>query len=328
MHMRLGFRLPSERGIFRYGSEAAAQPFLEHAKAIGLANEVNPLTEREARTALGNFFEARHANFEVPDCPFDIAGLMNAARDRARAHGATFRIDRVDVRKAPDAPNGYRLHTAFEMIDPRFAVICTGSATPAILEHLGLPHPLVINRSSLLVLPSADGMSAALLADRSRKLSVVRHGSVPPRGRLVVGDKGRTLVRPVDGLTRRLTRGERADLLACVPPQLRRPDLRATACHKTDYRRQDGKATVEPWVESYPEYPGLIFATPGKATMALHTAERVLRELSRPRGRQAPPRSTPGNIGPPPGNEWREPIRTHFHPAFDGIDDTESGDDQ
>src|SRR5215207_8107784 len=111
----------------------------------------------------------------------------------------SFRVDRVEVKAAPTAPNGYRLQTSDELIEPRYTVVCAGSWIPAILESLGLSHPLVINRSGLLVLPHADSMSAPLLADRSRDLSFVRHISIPPHGRLVVGDKGRASVQPKDG---------------------------------------------------------------------------------------------------------------------------------
>lgn len=325
MHRQLGFRIPAERGVFRYATEAAAQRFLEHAKGIHLDREVEKLNETSARAALGRFFEPGHANYEVPDCPFDIAGLMNAARNQARAGGATFRVERVQVEAAQDAPAGYRLSTSQELIEPRFAVVCAGSATPAILESLGLPHPLVINRSGLLVLPRADGMNAALLADRTLELSVVKHASVAPHGRLVVGDDGRARVAPADGMTRKLTPAERKKLLSCVPSSVRQRagDIRATACHKTDYLRADGKTTVEPWVESYERYPGLVFATPGKATMALYTARRILDRLLPSR------RSTPGggqSSQPPPGSEWNETIKTHFHPDFDGMDDTEGED--
>lgn len=322
MHTHLGFRPPSARGVFRYDEEGPVDAFFAHAKQIGLESEIRELSEREAQASLGKFFEKGKRNFEVPDSPFKISELMNAARDRAKDQGVSFRVDRIRVERNEAAPCGYTLRTSHGELRPHITVVCAGSATPAILDGLDLDHPLVVNRSSLLVLPSAEGMRAPLLADRSSQIAVVRHDMSPSQGRIVIGNRDRTLVDPGNGLERNLTIEEREQLMNCVPLDLRTPRIRATACHKTDCRRGDGKATVDYWVESFSEYPGLIFATPGKATMAYHTAKLVLEKVMKDIRRNKLSQSNKNSIVVPLGADWREPILSHFHPAFDEMDDT------
>jgi glycine/D-amino acid oxidase-like deaminating enzyme len=322
MHVHLGFRPPSARGVFRYDAEGPVDAFFAHAKQIRLESEIRQLSEREAKVSLGKFFEKGKLNFEVPDSPFNISALMSAARDRAKDRGVSFRVDRIRVERNEAAPCGYTLRSSHGELRPRITVVCAGSATPAILDCLGLDHPLVVNRSSLLVLPSAEGMRAPLLADRSSQIAVVRHGISPSQGRIVVGNRDRTLVDPGNGLERNLTKEEHEQLMNCVPLDLRTPGIRATACHKTDCRRKDGKATVDYWVESFSEYPGLIFATPGKATMAYHTAKLVRDKVMKANRRNGFAQSNANSNVVPPGTDWHEPILSHFHPAFDEMDDT------
>src|SRR3712207_6620629 len=130
-------------------------------------------------------------------------------------------------------------------------------------------------------------MKTPLLVDRSAGrptsgLSVAQHSQdkVGPKGCLVIGSKGRVELAPDEKNPRAVTPEENKRLEGLVPsgllPTRRGLELRVTAGLKTENCDGKGNPSVDRWVRTWEEYPGVVAAVPGKATLALLAAEEIM----------------------------------------------------
>lgn len=319
-----GVPAPAKRGLFRFSTLAEADAFLAHAKEIRLESKIEEVSYGEAQSRLGIFYRPNCFHFSVPDAPFPEALVMELARSRATLLGARFRESRVKIERDSSSENGYVLVTEEERILPELAIVCAGAGTPKLLQSLDIPHPLVVNQSVLLVITDAVGIRTPLLADRTSGLTVVVWDAqeIPPRGRIVVGASDRRVLAAAEEDTvRKVLDEERNSLVNLLPPALRltEENHRFTAGQKTDVFA-DGKVRVSPWVHVCPDLPGLIFATPGKATLSFWVAQRIL-DLVAEQGNNRSSCNPPEPSEPPPGASFEVPIRSHHEPEFDGLDE-------
>ncbi len=313
---------PAGRGIFRFSSKKEAEGFLAHAREIKLLGKVEEIPDAEALRGIGVFYQPGCFHFRVPDAPFPEAQVMELARSRARLLGVRFYESRVEIEPDPTSETGYVLVTENQRVIPRLTVICAGAGTPRLLESLKIQHTLVVNQSVLLVIYDVGAMRVPLLADRTSGLTVVAWGAkeIPPRGRLVVGaGDRRELALEEQDVVRRIKRWEQDFLIDLLPPELylSKGNHRFTAGQKTDVL-MNGKSQVAPWIHSCENFPGLIFAIPGKATLAFSLAQGVL-DLANPNRAQ--------NHGPfGDHTTGSEVIHSHHHPEFDNLNDGEEED--
>jgi hypothetical protein len=324
----LGLPRPTTRGVFRFEEESEAQAFEEDARRLMLLGQIRRLSDSAASDLLGSFYVSDRIHYEVPDTPFDEALVMEAARGRAMTKNVNFRQSLVRLVADNAAPNGYLMKTDFQTISPRIGIVCAGAGTPSLLRQLDLEHELTVNQSALLVFQGAEGITAPLLADRSSGLSVVRWApeQIPPHGCLVVGGADRKRLSNDEEYNRRIVDDQHvAELIELLPAALRSVRFRVTAGHKTDYRI--GSSSIpRPWIFAPDQFPGLIFATPGKATLAGDVARRV-REKAKPFFRTGSSAKQAITGRPPLGKEWSEPIKPHFDSDFEELDERD-GDER
>jgi glycine/D-amino acid oxidase-like deaminating enzyme len=315
-----GYPPPTKGGVFRFSSEQEVKVFFDHANKIKLRGKVKEISDDEARTRLGVFYQRGCFHFEVPDAPFPEAALMELARARARAFGAQFRECYVTFERDERAANGYVVVAGGQRMAPTTTISCAGAGTPGLLRALNLAHPLTVSQSVLLVIDDATQIRVPLLADRTSGLTVVSWNRFdsPPRGRLVIGAAERRSLPPeAEDLDRRILPSEEAFLRSLLPPGLNveKRMQRFTSGQKTDVL-VDGRPTIAPWVYAPKEFPGLVFGTPGKATLAYAVAQRILSHIEQP---SKPGGANPGEGSgePPPGTLWHAPIRGHHEPEYD-----------
>ncbi len=331
MHRIVSLPIPQTGGIFRYSSEESAAGFCEKAKKLKMESSINRITDDAARKALGAFYLPKWHHFEVPDTPFNEADLMTLAKRQAQEYGVKFRKAKVELVREPRAPQGYLVKAGDELIEPMFLVLSAGAGLIDLLDQLGINHPLKVFRSALLRLRCGDILKTPLFVDNSTGqptsgLSVVQHSSqvLPPDGCLVIGSRARQQLTPEEARAREVTPEEEQALQRMIPPQLlpppsvRRPQRTSIAGHKTEALDSDGKPSVNVWIKTWPaEYPGLIAAIPGKATLGLFAAKQILDQLkSDEEGEaEAARQSSPSPAGGPTtsgADDFGDPFRCHF----------------
>lgn len=329
-----GIQLPTTRGIYCFSDITEYRRFQSSVKHIGLAHKLRVLSDMEAAHRLGDFFESGWIYVEVPDTTFNEAALLTNARMRALGSGVEFRelskpaiLHRNGAHVLLELPCGIR-HAPI-------VVVAAGAGSVPLLDALEVPHPLNVTSSGLLTAHGTGGLRAPLLVKPETGLSVAAHSStsIPPAGRLVIGNGDRRTIPPAQIWDPRfVSREEFRRLVSRLPASMQpiayAPGTRATAGYKTEplVTGPDGELvrSILPWV-SGPEFPrGLIAAVPVKATLALYTATRVLRRIDN-EGKaplDAPPGILPlsfADVADLP--DWRSPVAIHHEPPFDDLDD-------
>jgi len=273
---------PLTRGVFRFGTQEAADDFEEHAHSLALSEKVKRLTEEASRRLLGAFHVNGSHCFRVPDTVFDEAALMDSARLAARGAGVKFEQGQATLARSDSAKNGYELLVGNRRVEASAVALCAGAGLPELLAQLGLDHPLRTYLSPLLCIACPSPLRVPLLVDRSADISVAVHRSRGNRrGRtLVIGNRSRRPVsNPSDPDSRNVLDTEKVALLKAIPAVFHKIERRwFTGGFKTEAQRQ-GRSSVDPWVYKSEKYPGLVAAVPGKATLSLYTAEEILSAL-------------------------------------------------
>lgn len=324
-----GYPPPQTKGIFRLpdDDEESEREFNDRVEYLLIASKVRRLTENEARQALGAFFKSGFIHYWVPDTPFDEAFLLHKARQRAKALNINLRRAKVSVIKRGEPSAGSVIEVDGQhVVESKNTILCAGSGLPALLDALGVEHPLAVFRSALLRIARGNVLRTPLLVDISEGqstsgLSVVQHSAavVPPKGCLVIGSKDRVRLTPEEVKTRVVTRQEDERLKDLIPrsllPAKRGVELRVEAGYKTEACDENGNPSVAHWIKTWDTHPGLVAAVPGKATQALYVAEKIMDCLKSPAEVPAVPPPTSS----PPGEESDYVPKMHHDPIFDGV---------
>lgn len=329
-----GYPPPQTKGIFRFIDDGgkSEKEFNDRAEYLLISSKVKRLTENEARQALGPFFKAGFIHYWVPDTPFDEAFLLDKARQRAKALNINLlraEVSNIAKRDGDNAGLVFEIDRQ-HIVETRNLILCAGSGLPAILDALGVQHPLAVFRSALLRIARGNVMRTPLLVDISEDqpasgLAIVQHSAaaVPPKGCLVVGSRNRVRLTPEEVKTRVVTRQEDERLQDLVPrsllPAKRGTELRVEAGYKTETCDKDGNPSVAHWIESWDAYPGLVAAVPGKATQALYVAEKIMDYFKSPVEDLVARPNAPPSTSPPPGEESEYVPKMHHDPIFDGV---------
>lgn len=176
---------------------------------------------------------------------------------------------------------------------------------------------MTLRQTPLLVLHETLFADVPIFADRMRKFSFVRHppdGEMLPRGALVIGTKVHNNVSLPPPDERRIDPPDRDKFEKYLPPVLREKisEGRFTAGYEVIPDETVGLKDVEPWVDWVREYPALLKAAPGRATMGLSVARDILGEITSRIGAPDTTRSPFSRIGV----LWDDDIFMHYHPSY------------
>jgi glycine/D-amino acid oxidase-like deaminating enzyme len=297
LHREVGLTLPQNQGIFRIGEEHKRE-ILETAQMLGLQDSVHVMARHAAQSQLGQFYEPGYAHFTVPDAPFDEPRVMAELRTQAQLLGVEWMHGRVSLKRVggdsvvvvtdPDSQETIQ-------IEAPCVVLCAGSGNVELLDSIGVLHELVVYQSGLIRIYDDRLMRTCLLADRTKQLSVVGFpaGGLHAHGCTVIGGGEKVRVsaaRLRSRARRRLSGAEIENLWRMLPRDFRHRhegNARFTVGYKTEMLTKGAAgSTVDSSVREASELRNLVYAVPGKATLAYHCANHFLMPeiLGRTRG--------------------------------------------
>jgi hypothetical protein len=317
----------SSRGLVRFSEDAEDEidSFVENARKLGLGNVVRRIDDKRARDLCGPLYREGTVCVEVPDAPFDEAGLLLTARARARAQGARFiEVDKpVELRLEGGHSKRWQLVIGGECFRAPRLVLAAGIGNLKLLGELGVEHDLEVRRTPLLVIPSTEEVRAPILVDRSIKLAVARHGRTarPPLGCLVAGVSVGTPVPISSLMDRQIPSGEWGKIYSVLPRTLQ-PDQSRGHRFTCGYEVMRGGANrvrkEDLIVEKVDGFEDIVLALPGRATLSYRAAELVLQELDL---------SLSESIKKAPSTEfqcasnWSGSIDMHHQKVYDTMDE-------
>jgi hypothetical protein len=312
---------------------------LEDASRLRLRSKVDRIADFEVKGLLGTFYRPGEPCFWVPDTPFPEATIISAARDRARDRGAAlydleYPVSLVDE---PSASGGLLVKVDEAVVESPIVVVAAGSGSPVLLDQLNLRHPLRVFQSPLCVVdrPPAMTLNVPLFCDCATGITVAYHdGSMfPPDGRLVIGNGHR---RPLDNslisCDRKIDDHDAASIADLLPGislfELKQMKARFTAGRKTEPYHSGMHRSIEPWCQSFDEYPGLIAAVPVKATMALVTADTVMERIGAMSLKSSD--GVPGKCVSSLSHlsTWEDTVHMHHESYYDRMNDAVLSTDQ
>lgn len=294
--------------------------------AVRRVGDTYPLDEAIAASRLGPYFRKGGTYFDVPDGPFPEAELIQLARDDAAGQGTAVIEVETAVRLESDGQGIVSVVANGVKLEADEVIIAAGCGTPSLLDQLGIAHDLEVVRTPLLVVKHSGRLPVSLLVDRVAGFSVTQ----PEPERLVFGVRGQLPTKdPTDPAEREAKPEEREELRErfCVASGFRLPDneCRAHAGLEIQLKRPmrpdgaTGDNPVEPIAEkvrrevlpilgSDTRFRNLRWALPGRATLALSVARKVVAALTlSPRAR--------ASIGV--GSPWQDDIEMFYRPSYD-----------
>lgn len=279
-------------GIFRMASDARAERFQKDAAKFNIPIEL--YSDYESAQILGALHEPGSYNFETPDRPFNLAELMESALIRAEMEGAEIvelePDNQVELIRDRSVANGFLVKAGGALFEAQATVVCAGAGTPKLLEQIGAEHRIGVFRSTLLSVGDLNVCSASLLFDLDTDLALVRHPSLvtPDLHYDVIGARNRVPLTSQKASHRLVTHKEICDLLRLLPTTYREAvelkGYKVNAGHKTEALNEKGEPTAAPYVEEVKAegIRRLFVGLPGKATMGLWTAKRLMDLLQLP----------------------------------------------
>jgi glycine/D-amino acid oxidase-like deaminating enzyme len=268
------------------------------------------LDRSEVEARVGAFAEEGSVYFNIPDAPFDEAGVIRVLRQKAVSTGAVF----LDLPSPPtlrrDGPRITIEHGSLRIVTT-LAVVAAGAASIDVLSRLGHALDGYLRQTPLLVHEAPHDLRVPLLVDR--KFSVVRHAATnrAPDGALVIGTVHRRDNAPfVPAHARRILPDEVEAFRSFLPPEL---------CGSVDTGRftagvelipPRNRSFLDHWVE---DFGPIVFASPGRATLAWDAAIKAL-ALIAPKVAERPTCRWEGIADP-----WTSDVHMHFsdHYTFD-----------
>jgi glycine/D-amino acid oxidase-like deaminating enzyme len=336
-----GLGLPVPNGIdcgvvrVRPGTDEARH-LRDDAGSLGIGHLVRELDQATAKSRLGPVFDDGNY-YSIPDVPFPEGTVLERFRDIATQHGVTFVECQSPVllEKRDQSPSGHVIVCGGNKLSSRVTIMAAGAGSCELLRGVGVAPRMKLQQTPLLVVDGCHSIEAPIFVDRPRRFSFVRHPPDTvrlPNGALVIGTSVVEKDIPYASFDERRIRKDLIDKFEqSLPPCLREhvTSGRFTAGYEVlpdsvMDDRGDNLDYVEPWVEWIGRDEGqrILLAMPGRATMGMHTAERVLGELEEYIG--APFGGAPSTAM---SGRWDGDIPMHFHPFYD-FDDRERQDQE
>jgi hypothetical protein len=281
-------------------------------------DEFRQMEPDEATSIIGELAEKDASYFIIPDSPFDEAGVMTSLRAQALTHGTEF-IEVSAPVKIERRRSGVRILFEGEALDVPATLVAAGSGSFELMKQAGYELNGVLRRTPLLVSGEQAGLPSPVYVDLERGFSAVSHQCEGMcHGVVVVGT--RATFEPAPRIVpddRIIPACECKDFEACLPPALAAKLYpgRYTAGYEVIPSTETGKTIYEPWIEDMGD---IVFASPGRATVALEAARETLARLI--------PKMTSGaaktQLPLRRFSAWSNPITMHFTPTY-SFDDAE-----
>jgi glycine/D-amino acid oxidase-like deaminating enzyme len=277
MLRRFGMRPASEPGVFLARTEEAAEALKR--SAAERAVRFHELEDHEAALITGPHFSPSRS-FAVPDATFDKRALSAIAHVCCLSGGVSVvdldSSETISLLPCDTAAGGYLVQTTRELAEGAVTILADGAMIPALIEPLGIGHPLAVHRSPLISIAEPPGLRAGLLVDLDRGLSYVRHD---PGG---AASASYTVARtrcPAD-------QGE--SISEWEPPTMRpsqAPRRKTVAvAYEVEVAEVRGQPDAVPWIHEFKRegFPGLVAAVTNVANLALWTAAQVMKIVNPP----------------------------------------------
>jgi glycine/D-amino acid oxidase-like deaminating enzyme len=242
-------------------------------------DEFRQLESDEVEARLQEFGDPGTTYFSIPDTPFDEAGVLTYLRKSAVRDGAQFLEVANPITLAP-RNDLVRIHWDGNMLESPVTLITAGAGSFDLVGQLGQVLQGELRRTPLLVSSNACAMPSPIFIDLDRGFSAVHHLCTGlNHGAIVVGTKAR--LQPADFALpddRRIPVREQQRLKDCLHPILAERLLpgRLTAGYEVIPVASKALTAFEPWIE---DLGSAIFASPGRATMALEAARTTLAQI-------------------------------------------------
>jgi glycine/D-amino acid oxidase-like deaminating enzyme len=324
MLAQLGVQPPSDdrRGILRVKGVDDTNQLLADAKDLSISKLVNRIPHSEAESRLGSLYDSQGQYFTIPDAPFDEAMVMTRLREAAQQNGATLAETAEPITlKLDSSKKALQVDLGGQPVKSKVTVCAAGAGNISLRDQLGLQPIFTIRQTPLLVADEDLGTNAFLFADRSRGWSFTRHPSAPggSANAYVIGTR---VHRPVDfkpADARRILADDFKLFRQCLPDSLAHlcDRGRFTAGYEIIPDESTRTRYVEPWVDQHPEFPQLLFAMPGRATLGLFTARQVATSVFKHLSDDGHRGKGRSSLGLSNDQAWNGQVHMHFEPYFD-----------
>lgn len=315
MLRQCGIPIHEGNGILGVRDRARTDDLVDKSALLRFSkDEFRRLETDEVVTKLGELADDGMSYFHIPDVPFDEAGVLTYLREEAKRCGTEFiQVDEpVTLQRSNEI---VRICCGEEIFESPLTLVTAGSGSFDLVDQVGGKLEGELRRTPLLVSDRPGCLPPGVFVDLERGFSAVRHPCAGlADGAAVVGTKARSQPAPrVAADERHIPLEEEQEFVKCLPPVLasRLLPARYTAGYEVIPRRVGGPTAYEPWIE---DCGSVVFASPGRATVALMAANLTLarllekRSLTKPKSFNLP---STGRIN------WAEPITMHFSPDYD-----------
>ena len=306
------------RGFMRLAAQDASV-IEERARMLGVA--VRQHTAPSLMGALRGCYRGTDGAtyWEVPDGPFPEADAIALARNRARNAGANLREIQSEAHLQADAdsPCGVAAIIDGMRIGAAGILIAAGAGTPNLLADLELPDMFEVVQTPLLLVTRDDVMRAPLLVDRVQGYAITQ----PIPGRLTYGIPLHRKLIPGEQNARYVGPPEQQKLMdsfqAHTGVSLTAGEFRFDAGFEIWARGAKGIEKFMPIIESHPRFPGVTWALPGRATMALAAAAQALERF------EPTVVADTARSAELPGHAWDGPVAMYYEGLYDQCNDGE-----
>ncbi len=320
MLRQLGIPFPDENqfGVFRLADEEQLGKVLDDARSLRL-NNVARLSNSQASALLGPVFAENSIYCSVPDLPFPEADVVRALRDWAiRERTEMYQVDApIGLVASKKSDSGVIIEWDGNQMASKVTITAAGAGNCELLRGLGLDSMMELQQTPLLVVHDTLSISAPIFNDRVLGFSFVRHAEHPanlPKGALVIATRSQRIVPFAMPEDRRLEQRD-IDVFARHIPAAFSPYMdagRFTAGFEVLPRAELDRPYVAPWTHWCPEFPALMHAMPGRATLGLTVARDVLDQVVTRIG--GPTGQRNNHFG---SDRWHDDIHMHFHQQYD-----------
>lgn len=306
-----GLPPPSESGLLFASNPARIAELHEVARLLGLPDhEFRRLDGDDARRAKGEHWKDAVACFRTPDCPFDEASVLEHYRRAAKADGAWFielerpaRLARID--------GGVRIRFDGLEIDAPLVVVAAGAGSFELMAQYGSALSGSLQRTPLLVAEAPAFMPAAVVADLDCGMVGVRHARGGDPAALVLGTYVKCKNVPFSEASQRIIpKAKQEEFRLALPSGFRDLQGRFTAGYELVPSPELPMSRFQPWIDVRGD---VIFASPGRATIATLAATKTLAEIIKHRRAD---HSRKAEVDISACKEWDDPIAMHFMNGF------------
>jgi glycine/D-amino acid oxidase-like deaminating enzyme len=308
-----GLELREPPGILRASEPFHLERLEEKRKLLRLSHPgFIQLAPSDAKELLGRYHEANSTYFRIPDRPFDEAAVVTYFRKRAVEDGAVF-VEVNEPARLEVSGSGVRISFDGREIETPILVVAAGAGSFGLMKQCQVEMSGHLQRTPLMVGEAPDDMPAPIMVDLDRGFSAVRHR----RGQLdeaavVMGTRVKTPKAP-DPAERLVPKDDQVGFSLNVPPGFRTclDAGRYTAGYEVMPPINGHLSPFHPWIEVHGP---VIFASPGRATIAGLSAAKVYREVLGLQVRSSTKRTSKFDISG--CTHWGCAVEMHYMPTY------------